>query len=45
MCVVGLISVIVAGKILGYNAGQAAGLMAGALTQSAVIGVSQGAIA
>lgn len=45
VCVVGLISVIIAGKILGYNAGQAAGLAAGALTQSAVIGVGQGAIA
>lgn len=44
VCVVGLISVVVAGKILHYNAGQAAGLTAGALTQSAVIGVGQGAI-
>lgn len=32
------------GKILGYNAGQASGLTAGALTQSAVIGVAQDAI-
>ena len=44
VCVVGLISVIVAGKILGYNAGQAGGLAAGALTQSATIGVAQDAI-
>lgn len=44
VCTVGLISVVVAGKVLNYNAGQAAGLTAGALTQSAVIGVGQGAI-
>lgn len=44
VCLTGLISVVVAGKILHYNAGQAAGLTAGALTQSAVIGVGQGAI-
>lgn len=44
VCVVGLISVIIAGKILGYNAGQAGGLAAGALTQSATIGVAQDAI-
>ena len=44
VCVIGLISTIVVGKILGYNAGQASGLGAGALTQSAVIGVAQDAI-
>ncbi len=44
VCVIGLLSTIVVGKILGYNAGQASGLAAGALTQSAVIGVSQDAI-
>lgn len=44
VCVVGLISVVIAGKILGYNAGQAGGLAAGALTQSATIGVAQDAI-
>ncbi|MTL92526.1 aspartate-alanine antiporter, partial [Turicibacter sanguinis] len=38
VCVIGLISTIIVGKILHYNAGQAAGLAAGALTQSAVIG-------
>ncbi|MEG2354092.1 MAG: aspartate-alanine antiporter [Clostridium sp.] len=44
VCSVGLISTIVAGKLLGYNPGQAAGLAAGALTQSATIGVSQDSI-
>ena len=44
VCVIGLISTIIVGKILGYNAGQASGLAAGALTQSAVIGVAQDAI-
>ncbi|WP_083801261.1 aspartate-alanine antiporter-like transporter [Cellulosilyticum lentocellum] len=37
--------VIIAGKILGYNAGQATGITVVVLTQSAVIGVGQGAIA
>lgn len=45
VCGAGLISVMIAGKILHYNVGQAAGLTAGALTQSSVIGVGQGAIA
>lgn len=44
VCVIGLISTIIVGKILHYNAGQAAGLAAGALTQSAVIGVAQDSI-
>lgn len=44
VCVVGLISTVLVGKLLGYNAGQASGLAAGALTQSATIGVSQDAI-
>lgn len=44
VCVIGLISTIIVGKILGYNAGQASGLAAGALTQSAVIGVAQDSI-
>lgn len=44
VCVAGLITTIVVGKFLKYNAGQAGGLAAGALTQSATIGVAQDAI-
>lgn len=44
VCVIGLISTIIVGKIMGFNVGQASGLVAGALTQSSVIGVAQDAI-
>ena len=44
VCVIGLISTIVVAKLFSYHAGQASGLAAGALTQSAIIGVSQDAI-
>lgn len=44
VCVIGLISTIVVAKILGYNVGQASGLAAGSLTQSAVIEVAQDSI-
>lgn len=44
VCVIGLISTIIVGKVMGFNVGQASGLVAGALTQSSVIGVAQDAI-
>lgn len=44
ICVIGFISAIFVGKMMGFNAGQAGGLTAGALTQSSVIGVAQDAI-
>lgn len=40
----GIITTIVLASILGYNPGLAAGLSAGALTQSSIIGVAQDAI-
>lgn len=43
-CVVGLGIVIVLAKALGYGPGWGAGLLAGGLTQSAVIGVADSAI-
>lgn len=39
ICVFGLLVTLGFGKLMGYNAGQAAGLLAGAQTISAVIGV------
>ncbi|MGL4372294.1 MAG: hypothetical protein ACRCS6_00835, partial [Turicibacter sp.] len=45
VCATGLITTLVVGKIFGYHMGQAAGLGAGALTQSSMIGVSQDFIA
>lgn len=45
LIVVGLASVIVLAKMLRYDPGLAAGLAAGALTQSAIIGVAQTSIA
>ena len=45
VCAVGLGCTVLVAKLLGYNAGQAAGLGAGALTQSSMIGVAQDAIA
>ncbi len=44
VCVTGLAAAYAAARILGYNPGQGAGLLAGALTQSAVIGVASDAI-
>ncbi|WP_442602302.1 aspartate-alanine antiporter [Paenibacillus sp. KN14-4R] len=44
VCVVGLLSAYGASLILGFNAGQGAGLLAGSLTQSAAIGVASDAI-
>ncbi|GAA2135227.1 aspartate-alanine antiporter [Glycomyces algeriensis] len=43
-CVFGLVVVIVLAKLLGYGPGWGAGLLAGGLTQSAVIGVADSAI-
>ncbi len=44
VCIIGFIATVVVGKVMGFNAGQASGLAAGALTQSSVIGVAQDAI-
>ena len=44
VCLIGLISTIIVGKVMGFNVGQASGLIAGALTQSSIIGVAQDAI-
>ncbi|SDE33377.1 aspartate-alanine antiporter [Nocardioides lianchengensis] len=43
-CVVGLLGVYVVAQVLGYGVGWGAGLLAGGLTQSAVIGVASSAI-
>lgn len=45
MLTVGVATAIILSKILGYDPGLAAGLAAGALTQSSIIGVAQNAIA
>ncbi len=45
VAIVGLVVAVVFGKILGFDQGTTAGLFAGAMTQSAVIGTAQGAIA
>ncbi|MCR8642786.1 aspartate-alanine antiporter [Paenibacillus sp. N1-5-1-14] len=44
VCVTGLLSAYGASLILGFNAGQGAGLLSGALTQSSVIGVASDAL-
>lgn len=44
LCVSVLISTVVAAKIAGYNMGQAAGLLSGAATISAVLGVASDSI-
>ncbi|OPA79528.1 aspartate-alanine antiporter [Paenibacillus selenitireducens] len=44
VCVVGLASAYAGALILGYNPGQGAGLLSGALTQSAAIGVASDSI-
>lgn len=43
-CVLGLLGVVVVASVLGYGVGWGAGLLAGGLTQSAVIGVAGSAI-
>lgn len=45
VAIAGLIVAVISGKILGFDKGTTAGLFAGAMTQSAVIGTAQGAIA
>jgi putative transport protein len=40
ICVTCLVAAVIAGKLAGYNIGQAAGLLAGACTISAVLGVA-----
>lgn len=44
VCLIGFVLTIVIGKLMNFNAGQASGLLAGALTQSSVIGVAQDAL-
>jgi len=44
VAVAGLLIAIVLGKLLGFDKGTTAGLLGGALTQSAVIGTAEGAI-
>jgi putative transport protein len=45
LCVTSLVVTVVAAKVLGYDCGTAAGLMAGAFTESTVIGTAGDAIA
>ncbi len=45
VCLVGVVTSMGMSKLLGYHIGEAAGLAAGALTQSATIGISQDVIA
>lgn len=45
MCVLGLVCVLVAAWVFGLDRGTAAGLAAGGLTQSAIIGTADGALA
>ena len=42
--VVGLVTAVILSKLLGFDQGTAAGLLAGALTQSSIIGTAEGAI-
>ena len=44
LCVTSLVAAVVASKILGYDTGTAAGLLAGAFTESTVIGTAGDAI-
>ncbi|MCX5716549.1 MAG: aspartate-alanine antiporter [Candidatus Omnitrophica bacterium] len=44
VALVGLVTVIILGKALHFDKGTTAGLFAGAMTQSAVIGTAQGAV-
>jgi putative transport protein len=45
LCVTSLLTTVAAAKLLGYDAGTAAGLMAGAFTESTVIGTASDTIA
>src|SRR5438876_5424984 len=45
LCVTSLVVTVVAAKVLGYDCGTAAGLMAGAFTESTVIGTAGDTIA
>lgn len=45
LCVTSLVATVVAAKVLGYDCGTAAGLMAGAFTESTVIGTAGDTIA
>jgi putative transport protein len=45
LCATSLVATVVAAKVLGYDCGTAAGLMAGAFTESTVIGTAGNAIA
>jgi putative transport protein len=44
LCVTSLVTAVVASKVLGYDSGTAAGLLAGAFTESTVIGTAGDAI-
>ncbi len=44
VAVIGLITAIILGKIFGFNQGTSAGLLAGAMTQSSIIGTAEDAI-
>src|SRR5262249_26481931 len=44
LCVTGLLTALVTGKIMGYDKGTTAGLISGALTQSAILGTATAAI-
>jgi putative transport protein len=45
LCVTSLVTVVVSAKVMGYDCGTAAGLMAGAFTESTVIGTAGNTIA
>ena len=45
LCVVSLVTTVVAAKVMGYDCGTAAGLLAGAFTESTVIGTAGNTIA
>src|SRR5262249_52457665 len=44
LCVTGLLTALVLAKLMGYDKGTTAGLISGALTQSAVLGTATAAI-
>ena len=44
LCVVSLVTTVVAAKVMGYDCGTAAGLLAGAFTESTVIGTASNTI-
>ena len=45
LCVTSLVTTVVAAKLMGYDCGTAAGLLAGAFTESTVIGTAGNTIA